>query len=170
MRLTRRPIVAGLAITVVLAPLACAPIRESIAWHADDYVCREVWEGNLTILKVLVPLGYDLNKRRTGCEDEPIRSAAYSGKPDSVAWLLAHGADPELDDKWGTTALGIAARDGNREIVEILLEAGADPMKQGEYGTPILTAARHCHADVVRLLQSKGAALPTGFTADPECR
>jgi hypothetical protein len=41
--------------------------------------------------------------------------------------LLACGADPDLKDEEGNTALHLAAKNRSSEVIDVLLEAGADP-------------------------------------------
>ncbi|MFI1996220.1 ankyrin repeat domain-containing protein [Actinoplanes sp. NPDC020271] len=54
--------------------------------------------------------------------------AAYHSHADTVAALLAHGADPERVNDRGQTALAAAVFRRNAETVETLLAAGADPV------------------------------------------
>jgi ankyrin repeat protein len=53
--------------------------------------------------------------------------AAYHNHPDTVAALLAHGADPARVNDRGQTALAAAVFRRSRESVTALLAAGADP-------------------------------------------
>ena len=46
---------------------------------------------------------------------------------DSVYFLLSAGADPNIYDDEGRTALMLAARTGNYRIVRRMLKYGADP-------------------------------------------
>jgi ankyrin repeat protein len=154
---------------MALAPLGWAPIRESIEWHVDDFVCGQISQGDLRLLKALVPLGFDINRLSAGCDGGALRVAVDAQNADAVAWLLAHGADPDHGDKFGTTPLGRAARNGNVELVKLLLDADAGFTQFGEYGTPVIDAARQCHADVVRVLVARGAIPPTWFDANVDC-
>lgn len=49
-----------------------------------------------------------------------------------VKLLLAHGADPNMKNKWKTTALHIAAFIGNLDACKLLLEHGADKFSTDE--------------------------------------
>ncbi|MFF5173489.1 ankyrin repeat domain-containing protein [Micromonospora sp. NPDC000089] len=58
--------------------------------------------------------------------------AAYHARPDTVAALLAHGADHARVNDRGQTALAAAVFRQNEAAVRALLAAGADP----EHGGP----------------------------------
>ena len=53
--------------------------------------------------------------------------AAESGDIQSVRELLDRGADPNIRNDYGTTALMWASQDGYIKIVRLLLDRGADP-------------------------------------------
>jgi hypothetical protein len=59
--------------------------------------------------------------------DEALVHAAQNERPDAVAWLLAHGADPNANPYQGCGALHLAAAFGALESARLLLAAGADP-------------------------------------------
>ena len=72
--------------------------------------------------------------------------------------LLALGANVNLQDKDGDTALHGAAETGNVEIIRMLLDKGANPnAKNQQGGTPLMWAAVFGNGDAVRLLLSRGA-------------
>jgi ankyrin repeat protein len=55
----------------------------------------------------------------------PLILAAGQHDGGLVAWLIAYGADPDIVDAEGYTALTSAALDGDDEIVRILIRGGA---------------------------------------------
>jgi hypothetical protein len=61
--------------------------------------------------------------------------AAYHAHPDTVAALLARGADPARANDRGQTALAAAVFRQSAATVTVLLDAGADP----EHGNPSAT-------------------------------
>ena len=86
-------------------------------------------------------------------KDIPLLAATLLGDVESVANLLAGGADPDAYDAQRNTALIYAARDGTTEIVRVLVEAGADPgWVDGERVTPLILAAYRGHLEIVKLL------------------
>jgi len=57
----------------------------------------------------------------------PLIFSSYQENTDIVRMLLESGANPDLEDKDGSTALRWAARNGSEKALKLLLEAGADP-------------------------------------------
>jgi len=62
--------------------------------------------------------------------------------------LLSRGAEVDLANQLGETALMWAARRGNPKCVEVLLEAGADPKRRDQSGHDALWAARTARESV----------------------
>lgn len=74
-------------------------------------------------------------------------AAAREGNWLNLRILLHRGADPNLMDGTGDTALHVAAAAGHLRMVHDLLEAGADPeMRNGEGLTARQLAHRHCNS------------------------
>ncbi|XP_061697396.1 ankyrin repeat and SOCS box protein 1 isoform X2 [Syngnathoides biaculeatus] len=83
----------------------------------------------------------------------PLRIAATAGHAACVAYLIARGADVDLVDVKGQTALYVAVVNGHRDCVRILLEAGADPNGSRHHrSTPLYHAARVGRVDVLQEL------------------
>ena len=67
----------------------------------------------------------------------------------SSHFFLEEGADPNLPDTRGETALHLAASVYSPEIVTMLLEAGADPTLQNKEGKTPLEIARWYSRDAI---------------------
>jgi ankyrin repeat protein len=95
----------------------------------------------------------------------PLMYAALHGDTESVRLLLESGADPNMRNDAGATALMWAT--DNAEKTRLLLERGAEVNAKSENGrTPLLIAARRFgSAPVVKLLLEHGAD-PSGKSAD----
>lgn len=65
--------------------------------------------------------------------DEALVHAAQNERPDAVAWLLEHGADPNAGPYQGCGALHLAAAFGALESVRLLIAAGADIDRPNEF-------------------------------------
>lgn len=86
--------------------------------------------------------------------------AANEGNSQSVAALLASGADVSLPDRTGWTPLHFAARSSDRATVKLLLGAGAYIDPRDEHGnTPLWRAVFSYRGDgaVIEALRSAGA-------------
>ncbi|XP_019719485.1 ankyrin repeat and SOCS box protein 1 [Hippocampus comes] len=83
----------------------------------------------------------------------PLRIAATAGHAACVAYLIARGAEVDLVDVKGQTALYVAVVNGHRDCVRILLEAGANPNGSRHHrSTPLYHAARVGRLDVLEEL------------------
>jgi ankyrin repeat protein len=51
-------------------------------------------------------------------------NACGTGNLRSVELLLGHGADPEIEDHYGRTALQFAMHNGHADVIEFLLGGG----------------------------------------------
>ena len=80
---------------------------------------------------------------------------------DEVAWLLEHGADPNLLTHWGRRPLHHALARGNPlHYFDLLLDHGADPALPSKDGTTaVAAAARMARADVLDLFERRGFAV-----------
>jgi ankyrin repeat protein len=97
-----------------------------------------------------------------------IHFAAFHGDADLARLLIEFSADIEQvvyeENKGQTTALVLAAWEGNLETMQVLLDAGAQANVPMPLESPLYTAASHGARDKVRLLLRHGAKLDI-FTA-----
>lgn len=143
------------ALAVVVAT-ACGPRQEEPAPDAAmcDALLRDGAAG--------VPAATRLIEREAAEVDRRIPTeggatctmlVAQAGIEDGVRMLLEHGADPDLEDDRGRTALAYAA---DPAIVRLLLGAGADPGHRDHDGTSALDLARERGDDeIVALLEAE---------------
>lgn len=83
----------------------------------------------------------------------PLRIAATAGHATCVAFLISQGAEVDLVDVKGQTALYVAVVNGHLDCVRILLEAGADPNGSRHHrSTPLYHAARVGRLDILQEL------------------
>jgi ankyrin repeat protein len=120
-----------------------------VAAHADlDFVYQNftplVWavEDDIPSLNVLINGKADLNKMvrcyfinsgpgtadpaKNYDERTPLMMAVESDKPEAIKILLAAGADPEVKDDGGHTALELAKDQGRKDVVPLLEAAAAN--------------------------------------------
>jgi ankyrin repeat protein len=100
-----------------------------------------------------------LNPNVGGLKGRPILLAyVWRDDKERTQKLLAQGADVNLQDADGDTALHGAAQNGNVEIITLLLDKGANPNAKNKLGgTPLMWAAVFGNDDAARLLLSRGA-------------
>jgi ankyrin repeat protein len=99
-----------------------------------------------------------INTKDTSSGEGAVHILARERDRSWLAFMLSRGAKPDLQNKQGDTALGIAAQLGWVEGAELLLKAGAGvdlPNRRGE--TPLILAVHARDPSMVRLLVSKGA-------------
>lgn len=83
----------------------------------------------------------------------PLRIAATAGHGNCVDFLIRKGAEVDLVDVKGQTALYVAVVNGHLESAQILLEAGADPNGSRHHrSTPVYHASRVGRADLLQAL------------------
>jgi len=83
-----------------------------------------------------------------------LHDMAKQGDVGKAKLLLDHGADINaIEEEYGSTPLGLAARWGNIEMAQFLLDRGADPARSGaDWSTPLAWAKKRDHAKIASLL------------------
>jgi len=103
-------------------------------------------------------------------ESEELIEAASNGETETVKSLLAAGADVDVTDDAGETALSVAIYKDDTQTIKVLLDAGADLGAKDSLGmTSLISAAMLSTSPVVRVLLDAGADVNAksigGFTA-----
>jgi ankyrin repeat protein len=103
--------------------------------------------GHVAVVKILLkdPSGASTINVCDGHGASPLLFAVAGGHVQSTLELLAApGVNVDAADRFGCTALGVAAAAGNSSLVATLLAAGADPDKaDNARETPLMAAALH---------------------------
>jgi ankyrin repeat protein len=112
------------------------------------------------VAEYLLSRGADINSVSSNAAGYTALTGAVAfGHKDTVAWLLAGGANPNHRYGPGYTPLHEAAANGRLEIVGMLLEAGADPAARTNDGkTPLSFAEERQHAEVAAFLHRRAAS------------
>ncbi|XP_054426881.1 ankyrin repeat and SOCS box protein 1 isoform X2 [Pteronotus mesoamericanus] len=101
----------------------------------------------------------------------PLRIAATAGHGHCVDFLIRKGAEVDLVDVKGQTALYVAVVNGHLESARILLEAGADPNGSRHHrSTPVYHASRVGRADILQALIRYGADVDINHHVIPDIR
>ena len=131
--------------------------EETALHHAVYSDCE-----SLEILSCLILKGLDVN----ACESDgrsPLMIASVRGKVNSVAFLLEHGANVNLQNKNGKTALhyAVIGYNGSCEVFRCLIENGADvnACLTNDKCTPLMQACDYGQVYTATCLIDYGAAL-----------
>ncbi len=108
--------------------------------------------GRADIIDALVEAGADCNQPDTDGRT-PLYIAARNNHLSCIETLIRARADVNRARTNGATPLFSASCNGRADCVRALLRANADVSLEWEGWTPLKTAVKHCHHDVVCLLQ-----------------
>ena len=116
-------------------------------------------QSHMRICMLLLEKGADIDAKTTDNGQTALMTAASKRENGAiVTLLLENGAEVNMENDKGATALLVAACTGDSEIVKILLEKGADVNASTQDGlTALLVAGQNGHTAVVRLLEEAGA-------------
>ena len=114
---------------------------------------------NRELAELAIAHGYDVNTGRPGWPPLVVASRGDKGEhPEKIQALLDLGADVNVRDYKGKTALHRAATAGFLESMEVLLENGAEVDAADAKGeTPLFDAVRAGRVEAAALLLERGA-------------
>lgn len=94
--------------------------------------------------------------------------AVVAGDETSITRLLTAGEDVDAKDRYGQTALMLAATHGHGGIIRILVARGADTNVTAKFGlSALMLAVVNGHADIARQLVDAGSDLSLKGTGAP---
>jgi ankyrin repeat protein len=146
---------------------------------ADHRMSTGVWICSLWDLKILgrtyLEMGAEIN-HCAGPHEAPLHIAAANSSTNMLRLLLDRGADPDIRDRSGLTALHQACRTGSLDVATLLLQRGADPESSINdvqrsnppsstlHRSPLHFAATYGHSSLVKALLQAGLNLNTSTT------
>ncbi|KAE9570651.1 D-hydantoinase [Colletotrichum fructicola] len=152
-----------------------SPLLQAV--RSYDYV----WGGKMAsfaVVEGLLQHGANVNqthKRGGGLKDysvfkfegyTPLMHVSGAKSPELTKLLIAYGADVNARNAKGSTALILAAKDGNVDTIETLLSNGADIHSCNDNGNTVLHAATSGFRPTVELLT---LLLDHGASKDLQC-
>ncbi|KID95046.1 ankyrin repeat protein, partial [Metarhizium majus ARSEF 297] len=116
--------------------------------------------GNLDMVRLLVEAGADANNRFSRDGSTPVVLSAGVAHDEAVVLLMAHGGDPARRNRYGETALHLAARKDNLRLVRILLASGRVDVNAASVtrSTPLFEAIQVGNVQMVEVLLAYGAS------------
>lgn len=92
----------------------------------------------------------------------PIHHASYSNNFEFLQLLIEKGADPNLRDTLGNTALHLYVKHNDPKIIKLLLDAGADPdlINSNHHTAYFIAVDRHAASVENVLLERRNGKLP----------
>jgi ankyrin repeat protein len=112
---------------------------------------------DLRIAQLMLDAGTDVNLAAVN-GITPLMAAAYSGRTEIAAQLLAKGARVDAVDRLMKNAMIYAAGEGRTEVVKLFVGRGVNPNALYEHElTALMWAAGGGHGETVRLLLDAGA-------------
>lgn len=100
--------------------------------------------------------------------NQECEQAVHRGDVDRLKRLIREGADINRRDRYGQTALMIAAKNGRSCLVRFLVNLGAELNHTAKYTlTALMLAVLNGHVDIVRILVRAGADLKIQGTGAP---
>ena len=137
-----RKIILFVSVFMLCVALSVWALRPRASYNVEDrmqfaqtmslYYAAE--RGDLQVVQDLINQGYDVN---IVCDIScagwtPVMIASANGHFDVVEFLLKNGANPNVQNNRGRTALAFATKYRFIPIVNVLLEYGADPKLTSE--------------------------------------
>jgi ankyrin repeat protein len=143
-----------------LLPVLCSPLLVS-AQNGDELIMAVMYQ-DVAEVKNLLADGVDVNYQEPQNRTTALILASNYGLVEIASMLLDAGADVNIHNKQGHTAL-IAAAGNSLDLVEMLIRQGADPLAETKQGTTGFTAAivgalmQRVSTDVAEIFLAAGA-------------
>jgi ankyrin repeat protein len=121
-------------------------------------------KGRHALVRGVLKAGFNpnpppLNEHGLRPGDLPLTLAISAHDTEMIRILLEGGANPNLVQMYGSTAMSYAVGERAGEVVPMLLAAGAHPMPTDDSGhTPMGGAAAHGNLEVLEMLVAAGAS------------
>lgn len=146
---SRTPLFGCIMVSAIALVSSAEPDASSKPVSAPDIGLEEAaMAGNAEAVRQHIAAGTDLNTKNPMSGATPLISAALFGQNETALLLIEGGADLEVKNNEGGTALHIAAFFCREEIVKALLAKGADRTARNNEGATALASVAGPFDDV----------------------
>jgi len=126
----------------------------------ENPLVRAVFEGNTRAAKNLIVLGADVNVLDKAADMTALMQAVSHNDKELVSALITAGANVNMKDGDGDTALTRLGEGATVALVRALTAAGAKVNHKNQYGvTPLINAAENDTPEVLKELIESGAKI-----------
>ena len=144
-----------LPLAALVAALPAAAQQQSQSYKFLEAVRKA--DGNAVIAILDQPGQTIVNTRDVSSGEGAIHIVARRGDATYLRYLLAKGADPNLRDRNGNTAMMLATEAGNSELIGVLAAANANANLGNAGGeTPLIRAVERRDLALVRAVLAAG--------------
>lgn len=151
-------LIAGALLAGAAPALAQGSITDSFSNGYNFLKAVKERDGEKATALIVEPGSIVVNHKDPGSGEGALHILTRERDLTWLRFMLGKGANPNLQDKQGNTALVLAAQLGWRDGAEALLGRGAKVDLANNRGeTPLIFAVQHRNLDMVRLLVSNGA-------------
>lgn len=137
----------------MLEQMNCPCILQNLVWYAQ--------EGDTNKVKLLLIGGVNPNEPYTNSKKQivyALHNTSAVGKAEVLELLLTHGANINLQNKDGETALIVAIKNKQTQAVKYLIEKGADVnLRTKDNINALYIAEKAKNTEAVELLRKAGA-------------
>ena len=157
-----------------ISPNASGIFNDGMGTHIElPLICGAAeFCPNADMVKLLISLGADVNKRNYDPYDKSfnnsaLHEAAFRNHTEIIKALLDAGTEIDIKNAGGETPLMLAARSANKEIddIRLLIKSGADVNSKNKWGVTVLMCAARDNwgmnytpnPEIVKLLLDAGA-------------
>eukprot|EP00854_Cymbomonas_tetramitiformis_P011052 gene11052-13071_t len=128
-------------------------------------LCAAARDGDFRRVVELIESGSNVRTVKKG--KTPLHWAAINGHVLIVQTLLQAGAEPDIADSEGATALFYAVERNLKDVVQILIQSGADVNVRNQAGETLLkVAVLERNNEVYEVLKAAGAHLGRELTEE----
>ncbi|CAL4090172.1 unnamed protein product [Meganyctiphanes norvegica] len=114
-----------------------------------------IQKNDVDIIRILIEAGADINSSKY--DEKPLASAVHTDCQNTVETVLRLGANVNIRDAKGMTALHLASQHGCSNVIASLLSAGANLTARTNDGlTSLHVAARYAQFEVFKILVEEG--------------